>query len=81
MAVEVVDKLKPKNNGKFKIVDIQDIDYEGKDAKTKIEELIEAAKGDIGGGGGGSDTCVNIIATVIDDETGNIINDNLIINK
>lgn len=80
MAVEVVDKLKPKNNGKFKIVDIQDIDYEGKDAKTKIEELIEAAKDDIGGGGSG-DTCVNIIATVIDDETGNIVNDNLIINK
>ena len=29
MSVEVIDKLKQKNNGNFKLVDLDDIDYDG----------------------------------------------------
>lgn len=53
MSVEVIDKLKQKNNGNFKLVDLDDIDYDGtgKNAKEALQTLIgqcvqkEAGKG------------------------------------
>lgn len=38
MAIEVIDKIKQKNNGAFKIVDLSDVAYdESIDAKEKID--------------------------------------------
>lgn len=40
MSIEIIDKLKQKNNGKFKLVDLDDVDYgDGTSAKDKIDSL------------------------------------------
>ena len=42
MAIELIDKIKQKNNGGFKIVDADDVDWDGtgeKSVKERIEEL------------------------------------------
>lgn len=42
MAIEVIDKIKQKNNGGFKLVDAVDVDWDGtgeKSVKERIEEL------------------------------------------
>ena len=40
MSIEIIDKLKQKNNGKFKLVDLDDVDYgDGTSAKAKIDSL------------------------------------------
>ena len=40
MAIELISKIKPKNNGDFKLVDVEDINYNGKglDEAIKIVE-------------------------------------------
>ena len=47
MAIEIIDKLKQKNNGSFKLVDAEDVDYDGsgKSLKDKIDELISSGSG------------------------------------
>lgn len=44
MAIEVIDKIKQKNNGTFKIVDLSDVAYDDRvDAKEKMDsELLQA---------------------------------------
>lgn len=44
MAIEVIDKIKQKNNGTFKIVDLRDVAYDDRvDAKEKMDsELLQA---------------------------------------
>ena len=51
MAIEIISKLKQKNNGKFKIVDLDDIDYDGNgtSAKTFIDKQIESIKSSTSG--------------------------------
>lgn len=46
MAIELISKIKPKNNGNFKLVDVQDIEYNGKG----LDEAIASGefKGDPG---------------------------------
>lgn len=46
MAIELISKIKPKNNGDFKLVDVQDIEYNGKG----LDEAIASGefKGDPG---------------------------------
>lgn len=42
MAIELIDKIKQKNNGGFKLVDADDVDWDGtgeKSVKERIEEL------------------------------------------
>lgn len=40
MSIEIIDKLKQKNNGKFKLIDLDDVDYgDGTSAKAKIDSL------------------------------------------
>ncbi len=40
MSIEIIDKLKQKNNGKFKLMDLDDVDYgDGTSAKDKIDSL------------------------------------------
>lgn len=43
MSIEIIDKLKQKNNGTFKLVDLDDVDYDGTGTSTKdkIEELVD----------------------------------------
>ena len=46
MAIELIDKIKQKNNGGFKLVDAVDVDWDGtgaKSVKERIEELEEEA--------------------------------------
>ena len=38
--IELIDKIKHKNNRKFKIVDEEDVDYDG-DGKKSVRERIE----------------------------------------
>ena len=38
--IELIDKIKQKNNGKFKLVDAEDVDYDG-DGKKSVRERIE----------------------------------------
>lgn len=46
MAIELISKIKPKNNGDFKLVDVQDVEYNGKG----LDEAIASGefKGDKG---------------------------------
>ena len=46
MAIELIGKVKQKNNGDFKLVDLADVDYDGtgKSAKQELENKIEEAK-------------------------------------
>lgn len=46
MGIEIIGKLTQKNNGDFKLVDLEDIDYDGtgKNAKQEIEKKIEDVK-------------------------------------
>lgn len=46
MAIELISKIKPKNNGGFKLVDTMDIDHKGKG----LDEVIASLEG--GGSGG-----------------------------
>ena len=42
MAIELIDKIKQKNNGGFKLVDADDVGWDGtgeKSVKQRIEEL------------------------------------------
>lgn len=41
MSIEIIDKLKQKNNGTFKLMDLDDVDYDGtgKSAKEKMDSL------------------------------------------
>lgn len=43
MSIEIIDKLKQKNNGTFKLIDLEDVDYDGTGTSTKdkIEELVD----------------------------------------
>ena len=49
MAIELISKIKPKNNGNFKLVDVEDIEYNGKglDEAIKSDEF-KGPKGDKG---------------------------------
>ena len=38
MAIELISKIKPKNNGDFKLVDVQDIEYNGKGLDEAIAD-------------------------------------------
>lgn len=43
MAVEVISKIKPKNNGSFFIVDARDVEtQEGKSLEEKLNEIKES---------------------------------------
>lgn len=46
MGIEIIGKLTQKNNGDFKLVDLEDVDYDGtgKSAKQELEKKIEEAK-------------------------------------
>lgn len=46
MGIEIIGKLTQKNNGDFKLVDLEDVDYDGtgKNAKQELEKKIEEAK-------------------------------------
>lgn len=49
MAVELISKIKPKNNGTFKLVDVEDIEYEGKGLDEAIKSgEFKGEKGDQG---------------------------------
>ena len=49
MAVELISKIKPKNNGDFKLVDVEDIEYNGKSLAEAIESgEFKGEKGDKG---------------------------------
>lgn len=49
MAVELISKIKPKNNGNFKLVDVEDIEYNGKSLAEAIEsDEFKGPKGDTG---------------------------------
>ena len=37
MAIELISKIKPKNNGDFKLVDVEDINYNGKGLDEAIK--------------------------------------------
>lgn len=42
MAIELIDKIKQKNSGSFKLVDAADVDWDGtgtKSVKERIEEM------------------------------------------
>ena len=43
MGIEIIGKLTQKNNGDFKLVDLEDVDYDGTGTSTKdkIEELVD----------------------------------------
>ena len=53
MAVELISKIKPKNNGNFKLVDAQDVEYNNKG----LDEAIKTGefKGDKGDPGKDAD--------------------------
>lgn len=44
MAIELIDKVKQKNNGKFKLMDGQDVEFDGtgKSIDEKIKELEQS---------------------------------------
>lgn len=46
MGIEIIGKLTQKNNGDFKLVDLENVDYDGtgKSAKQELEKKIEDAK-------------------------------------
>lgn len=46
MGIEIIGKLTQKNNGDFKLVDLENVDYDGtgKNAKQELEKKIEDAK-------------------------------------
>lgn len=39
MAIELISKIKPKNNGDFKLVDAEDIECDGKGLPDVLEEI------------------------------------------
>lgn len=52
MAIELISKIKPKNNGDFKLVDVEDIEYNGKSLAEAIEDgEFKGEKGDQGPAG------------------------------
>lgn len=49
MAIELISKIKPKNNGDFKLVDVEDINYNGKGLDEAIKGgEFRGEKGDPG---------------------------------
>lgn len=60
MAVEIVAKMKPKNNGKFKLMDCVDIETKsGVDLQTYLDNLQLGGGGEGGGGGVSIDTIMD----------------------
>lgn len=52
MAIELISKIKPKNNGDFKLVDVEDINYNGKGLDEAIKSgEFKGEKGDPGAKG------------------------------
>lgn len=52
MAIELISKIKPKNNGDFKLVDVEDIEYNGKGLDEAIASgEFKGPKGDKGDAG------------------------------
>lgn len=52
MAIELISKIKPKNNGDFKLVDVEDINYNGKGLDEAIKGgEFRGEKGDPGAPG------------------------------
>lgn len=52
MAIELISKIKPKNNGDFKLVDVEDINYNGKGLDEAIKGgEFRGEKGDPGAKG------------------------------
>ena len=52
MAIELISKIKPKNNGEFKLVDVEDIEYNGKGLDEAIKSgEFKGEKGDPGAKG------------------------------
>ena len=52
MAIELISKIKPKNNGDFKLVDVEDINYNGKGLDEAIKSgEFRGEKGDQGAPG------------------------------
>ena len=50
MAIELIDKIKQKNNGGFKLVDAVDVDWDGtgeKSVKGKVEAITTGEIDDI----------------------------------
>lgn len=45
MAIELIGKIKQKNNGSFALVDSQDIDHEGKRLNVVLQELNDVGTG------------------------------------
>ena len=40
MAIEIIDKIKQKNNGDFKLMDAEDVNYDGtKSVKEALDEI------------------------------------------
>ena len=84
MSIEIIDKLKQKNNGKFKLMDLDDVDYgDGTSAKDKIDSLgaslamdtdnklyLRNSKGQNIGGGINLATQRSYRFSIYDDETG-----------
>lgn len=58
MAIDIISKLKPKNKGKFALMDACDIAVDENDTRLdkKLEELAKNAGG---GGGGGSSIAID----------------------
>lgn len=49
MAIELISKIKPKNNGDFKLVDVEDVEYNGKGLDEAITSgEFQGPKGDPG---------------------------------
>lgn len=42
MSIDIIDKLKQKNNGNFKLIDLSDVDYDGNN--TNAKEVIDEMK-------------------------------------
>lgn len=52
MAIELISKIKPKNNGDFKLIDVEDINYNGKGLDEAIKGgEFRGEKGDPGAKG------------------------------
>lgn len=61
MAIEVISKIKPKNNGDFKLVDVEDIEYNGKGLDEAIKSgEFKGQKGDPGAPGAKGETGTSV---------------------
>lgn len=61
MAIELISKIKPKNNGDFKLVDVEDINYNGKGLDEAIKGgEFRGEKGDPGAPGAKGETGTSV---------------------